>query len=48
MKLIQRRRQHSSRVPRISISQDEITADLIYPARRPAPERAAGSRSKRR
>jgi len=30
MKLIQRRRQHSSRVPRISISQDEITADLNY------------------
>ena len=37
--------QHLSRVPRISISQEEITADLIYPARRPAPERGAASRA---
>jgi hypothetical protein len=49
MRLTTRHRQRSAKVPRISISQEEITADLIYPARRPAP--AVGpvhSRRKRR
>ncbi|MFP5389589.1 MAG: hypothetical protein ACLGG5_09875 [Thermoleophilia bacterium] len=50
MRLIPRHRHHPrSRVPRISISQAEITADLIYPAspravreRGAAPGRRAG------
>ncbi len=44
MRLIPRHRhRHRSRVPRISISQAEITADLLYPARqRPARERSGG------
>jgi hypothetical protein len=49
MKLRHRHRDHGQDAfPRISISQAEITADLIYPARRrPAPA-AAGARRKRR
>jgi hypothetical protein len=49
MWLITKNRQHSAKVPRISISQEEITADLIYPARREAPAVGAGrARRKRR
>ena len=47
MKLIPRHRQHKDTFPRISISEAEITADLIYPARRrpaPADARARGKR----
>jgi len=36
----QRNRQRE-KTPRIMISQEEITADLIYPARRPASEAGA-------
>jgi hypothetical protein len=44
MRLIPRyRHNHRSKTPRISISQAEITADLIYPATpRSARERAHG------
>jgi hypothetical protein len=44
MRLIPRHRHHQrSKSPRISISQAEITADLIYPATPPAAhERGAG------
>jgi|SoimicmetaTmtLPC_FD_contig_51_3548034_length_419_multi_1_in_0_out_0_1 hypothetical protein len=49
MRLTTRHRQHSARVPRISISQEEITADLIYPARRVTPAVGpAPARRKRR
>jgi hypothetical protein len=43
------RQRHGQRAkaPRIFISQEEITADLIYPARRPAGT-GAGPRGKRR
>jgi hypothetical protein len=42
MRLIHRQRhQHRAKAPRVSISQEEITADLIYPAY----QRAAGVRS---
>ena len=43
------RQRHGQRPkpPRISISQEEITADLIYPARRQSAA-AAGTRGKRR
>jgi hypothetical protein len=37
MKLIHRNRSHRAKAPRIEISEAEITADLIYPARRPVP-----------
>jgi hypothetical protein len=50
MKLTHRHRHHRrDAFPRISISEAEITADLIYPAqpRRPAPI-AAPARAKRR
>jgi hypothetical protein len=45
MKLIPRHRQQRSRAPRIDLTQEEITADLHYPAR-PRPQRrdAAGKR----
>jgi hypothetical protein len=41
MRLITRHRHHhQAKLPRISISQAEITADLLYPARpQAAPER---------
>jgi hypothetical protein len=48
MKLIHRHRQHRNKVPRIEISQAEITADLIYPARRPAHRTAVRPRDIRR
>ena len=48
MRLTTRHGTATAKVPRISISQEEITADLIYPARRPAPEAGAASRGKRR
>ncbi len=46
MRLIQRHRQHRrSKAPRISISQAEITADLVYPANpRAARQRGTGGR----
>ena len=47
MRLTTRHRQHGPKFPRISISQDEITADLIYPARRPA-RGAAPTRARRK
>jgi hypothetical protein len=34
MRLISRHRNHRRRIPRISLSQEEITADLHYPADR--------------
>ncbi|HSK50123.1 MAG TPA: hypothetical protein VK889_06460 [Solirubrobacterales bacterium] len=39
MRLIPRHRQHRAKAPRVSITQAEITADLVYPA--PAPRHAA-------
>jgi hypothetical protein len=48
MRLIPKSRHHNrSKAPRISISQAEITADLLYPAHRPARERSATRRSGR-
>ncbi len=46
MRLIHRHRHHSrSKAPRISISQAEITADLVYPAHpRAARDRAVVDR----
>lgn len=32
MRLIPRHRHHRSKTPRVSITQAEITADLLYPA----------------
>jgi hypothetical protein len=32
MRLMPRHRQHRSKAPRVSITQAEITADLLYPA----------------
>lgn len=34
MRLIHRHRSHRPKAPRISISQEEILADLLYPASR--------------
>jgi hypothetical protein len=48
MRLTTRHRQRSAKVPRISISQEEITADLIYPARRQAPAVGAGRANRKR
>ena len=49
MRLTTRQRHRNrGKAPRISISQDEITADLIYPARRPAPDADAARHGKRR
>jgi hypothetical protein len=45
MRLIHRHRQHRSKAPRVSITQAEITADLVYPApARGQHSRAATSR----
>jgi hypothetical protein len=41
MRLMPRHRNHRRRVPRISISEEEIAADLRYPARRRPAGRAA-------
>jgi len=42
MRLIHRHKSHRPKAPRISISQDEIAADLHYPAgRRPVRSSAA-------
>jgi hypothetical protein len=48
MRLISRHRHHyRAKTPRISISQAEITADLIYPASpRAARQRGAGGRAR--
>lgn len=44
MKLISRHRSHNrSKIPRIAISQAEITADLHYPASRGAAAAQAGN-----
>lgn len=52
MRLTQRRRQSArEKVPRVAISQAEITADLIYPASRRAtlrPGAGAGAEGRRR
>jgi len=42
------RQRHRAKAPTIAISQEEITADLIYPARRPAPRDGAAAGRKRR
>jgi hypothetical protein len=43
MRLIPRHRHtHPSKAPRVAISQAEITADLLYPARQPTRVAAAG------
>jgi hypothetical protein len=42
MRLIHRRRSHRPKAPRIPISQEEIAADLHYPASR-RPDRAANA-----
>jgi hypothetical protein len=48
MRLFHRQRHHSrGKAPRIAISQAEITADLHYPAGRPAARHAAGTGSRR-
>ncbi|HEY0391288.1 MAG TPA: hypothetical protein VGC63_06220 [Solirubrobacterales bacterium] len=48
MRLISRHRHHHrAKAPRISISQAEITADLVYPAR-PAAARQRGARVRAR
>lgn len=49
MRLVPRHKhQHRSKAPRISISQAEITADLVYPASpRSARERAHSRRAGR-
>jgi hypothetical protein len=45
MRLIPRHRHtHRSKAPRVAISQAEITADLLYPARQPT--RAAAARTR--
>jgi len=44
MRLVPRHKHHRSKAPRISISQAEITADLLYPANpRAARQRLAAS-----
>jgi hypothetical protein len=49
MRLTTRQRHRNrGKAPRISISQEEITADLLYPARRSAPDAGADHRRKRR
>jgi hypothetical protein len=50
MRLKTRRHRERVKIPRISISQEEITADLVYPAhhRRPTPAAVIGSRGRRR
>jgi hypothetical protein len=50
MRLMTNRRQHRHKAPKISISQAEITADLLYPAsRRPdRVGRAIEARGRRR
>ncbi len=48
MRLIHRHRHHSrAKAPRIAISQAEITADLHYPAGRPAARNATVAMSRR-
>jgi hypothetical protein len=43
MRLIPRHRHHHrSKAPRVAVSQAEITADLIYPARQPSRTATAG------
>ena len=45
MRLIHRHRHHHrSKAPRIAISQEEITADLHYPAARRSPRQARRGR----
>jgi hypothetical protein len=50
MRLMNRSRRQRAKAPKISISQAEITADLLYPAgRRPGPvARAVEARGSRR
>jgi hypothetical protein len=50
MRLINRSRRNRGKAPRISISQAEITADLLYPAgaRPGAADRAIDARGRRR
>jgi hypothetical protein len=48
MRLIPRHRQHQrAKAPRISISQAEITADLLYPASPQASHRRLGPSGRR-
>jgi hypothetical protein len=46
MRLIHRHNKHRGKAPRVSITQAEITADLVYPA--PARARGAEATSARR
>lgn len=46
MKLVGRQRHQRSRVPRISITQEEITADLLYPGGTTSFERDYAARSR--
>jgi hypothetical protein len=46
MRLIPRHSKHRGKAPRVSITQAEITADLVYPA--PARERGAQVANARR
>jgi hypothetical protein len=46
MRLIPRYRHNQPKPPRISISQAEITADLIYPANSRAPRTGAARRDR--
>jgi hypothetical protein len=46
MRLIPNRRHHRRKVARISISQDEITADLLYPASRRPARASSGARGR--
>jgi len=44
MRLIHRQRNHRPKTPRIPISQEEIAADLHYPATQPDSSRASSTR----
>jgi hypothetical protein len=46
MRLIHRQRRQRPRAPRISISQEEIAADLHYPASQAESSRASSTRSR--
>jgi len=48
MRLIPKHRQHHRKIPRIAISEEEIAADLRYPARRARAGNVAGQHRRRR
>jgi hypothetical protein len=47
MRLTRHRHHHGPKAPRVAISQEEITADLIYPARPSAAAAAFAERAER-